>query len=290
MKICNDCNNTFSSNGWSCPACGNEPAVLNGLIAHAEEFAYSGGGFKSEYFAELAALEATNFWFQARNELILWSLQTYQPSADSLLEVGCGTGFVLSNIAKKHPNIDCSGSEIFLDGLLYAYKRLPTTNLFQMDARNIPFVDEFDVIGAFDVLEHIQEDENVLLQIYEALKPRGILILTVPQHPWLWSATDDYACHVRRYSYVDLKRKITEAQFTIERSTSFVSLLLPAMLLSRQKKHELTAEHNVKAELNLPKLLNKCFYATMQIEQKLIKWGISFPVGGSRLIVARKKL
>ncbi len=289
MKSCIKCNRTFSSPEWTCPACGYEPPRLNGVVAHAPELADAGGGFKPEYFATLAQLEASNFWFRARNELIVWALRTHQPKAESLLEVGCGTGFVLSGLAAACPGMSLNGSEIFIGGLSHAAARLPDANFMQMDARQVPYVEEFDAIGAFDVLEHIEEDEEVLAQLHKALKPGGILLLTVPQHPWLWSATDDYACHVRRYTDEELKRKLLAQKFTIERNTSFVSVLLPAMLLSRRKKTDSTAEHDILAELRLPRLINEGLYAAMRAEQALIKWGVNLPLGGSRLAVARKQ-
>lgn len=66
-----------------------------------------------------------------------------------------------------------------------------------MDARRIPFEGEFDVIGAFDVLEHIEEDERVLGQLNAALRSGGGIIATVPQHQWLWSEMDTVSGHRR---------------------------------------------------------------------------------------------
>src|SRR5205823_1532466 len=90
-----------------------------------------------------------------------------------------------------------------------------------------------DAIGAFDVLEHVYEDEAVLRQLYQALKPRGGLLLSVPQHPWLWSPVDDYSHHRRRYIASALAEEVERAGFRILRQTSFVSLLLPVVALSR---------------------------------------------------------
>lgn len=101
-----------------------------------------------------------------------------------------------------------------------------------MDATAIPFVGEFDVFGAFDVLEHVEEDEQVLIQMRDALKPRGVMLLTVPQHAWLWSPVAD-SCHVRRYAAKELQVKVKAAGFEIVRSTSFVFSVLPAMFASR---------------------------------------------------------
>ena len=56
-------------------------------------------GFKHHYFKELAELEAGNFWFRARNKLILWALNKYSQELQSFLEIGCGTGFVISAVS-----------------------------------------------------------------------------------------------------------------------------------------------------------------------------------------------
>ena len=105
------------------------------------------------------------------------------------------------------------GSEYLEEGLVYARQRVPTAEFTQMDARCIPYESELDAIGAFDVLEHIEEDEAVLQQIYKALKPGGFVFITVPQHHWLWSAVDEYACHVRRYGANELHEKVRQGGF-----------------------------------------------------------------------------
>ena len=72
--------------------------------------------------------------------------------------------------------------------------------LVQADARQRPYDLEFDVVGAFDVLEHIAEDLDALRQLVRAVKPGGGVLLTVPQHPALWSPIDEYSHHQRRYT------------------------------------------------------------------------------------------
>jgi SAM-dependent methyltransferase len=289
MRRCLACGAHFSSRATNCSACGLGPTVVDGFSAYAPNFAHEGGGFKASYFSELAQLEEANFWFRARNRLIIWALQTYCSNARSILEVGCGTGYVLSGIAQAFPLASLSGSEIFTAGLGFAVDRLRTVNFMQMDARNIPFYEEFDVIGAFDVLEHIEEDELVLSQIHEALKPNGHMILTVPQHAWLWSAVDEYACHVRRYEAQELRRKIEKAGFEVVRTTSFVTTLLFPMMLSRllQRKGK-SKSFDAAAELKIAPWLNELFFQLLRSELALIRKGVNLPVGGSRLVIARK--
>jgi tRNA G46 methylase TrmB len=112
-----------------CPSCGHTPALVDGFDSYAPDLAHEGGGFKENYFSDLANLEGANFWFQSRNNLIMWALKKYVPNFQSFLEVGCGTGYVLSGIANKFPNSILMGSEIFIAGLDFAAARLPSVKL-----------------------------------------------------------------------------------------------------------------------------------------------------------------
>ena len=178
-----------------CPRCGFAPERIAGFLAYAPELAVRGTGYDPRHFEVLAALEAQHFWFRARNALIVRALRQHFPNAASYLEIGCGTGFVLEAVSAAFPAIAVSGSEIFTEGLRFAAARNPRVNLFQMDATRIPFSAAFDVIGAYDVLEHIDDDAQVVKELYRATRRGGGAVLTVPQHPWLWSAQDEVAHH-----------------------------------------------------------------------------------------------
>lgn len=288
MKQCLSCKSLYNSELNQCNACEANVTFINGFQAFAPLLAKEGGGFKASYFQELAELEEKNFWFRARNKIILWALKKYKPNFNSYLEIGCGTGFVLSGVSQAFPKAVLNGSEIFTDGLKFAATRLPDVNLMQMDARQIPFASEFDVLGAFDVLEHIEEDTAVIEEVYKAIKPGGIFILSVPQHQWLWSKTDELAFHQRRYSNSELTKKLQTAGFTILRSTSFVSTLLPAMVLSRMLNQASNSDFDPKDEFLIHPLLNYFFEKMLLLELVLIKIGVNLPIGGSRLVVAQK--
>lgn len=289
MKLCLKCEHRFTGHSWTCPACQYTPPIVNDFLAFAPLLAEVNDGFDISFFQDLAGMEAQHFWFRARNQLIVWALQHYFPEARKFLEVGCGTAFVLWGIGQACPEIELSGSEIFCEGLRFAAERLSNGTLFQMDARQIPFDAEFDVIGAFDVLEHIEEDEYVLRQMYKALRPRGGLMLTVPQHPWLWSQADVGAHHVRRYQVQELQMKVEAAGFHQVRTTSFVALLLPLMLISRLRRQKLDKNYDPNAEFTISPWLNTTLASILAFEGTLIKAGISFPIGGSRLVVAHKR-
>lgn len=287
MKCCVACGHSFLGDSWKCPQCHAQPAISDGIVRFVDDPPGSEGGFKPEFFSRLAGFEAKHFWFRARNRLLQWAMRRYFPAVTSFFEIGCGTGFVLSGFHEIRPLLRTAGSEIFASGLKFARERLPGVALFQMDARNIPFKSEFDVVGAFDVLEHIVEDEAVLGQMFKATRPGGGILVTVPQHPFLWSANDEHSLHQRRYRRAELRRKVEGAGFRVERITSFVALLLPFMVISRLTKKRAPAS-DLWEEFQISRPVNAIFEATLAIERALIKAGVSFPAGGSLLLVGTK--
>lgn len=239
----------------------------------------------------MAEVESVHFWFVSRNQILGETLRKHFTAPDKVLEIGCGTGFVLSGVRKVFPQAELSASDIFTEGLGYAAQRVPDAFLFQMDARYIPFRDEFDLIGAFDVLEHIEDDESVLAQLYLACKSGGGVALSVPQHRWMWSRMDDFAHHKRRYTRSELIAKLERAGFRIEYATSFISLLLPLMLAARLLRKHADTEMKDQMEaagLCIGKLTNKILNMVMRVERSLLYIGLRFPFGGSLLVVARK--
>lgn len=289
MRLCLRCRADFAGSGWRCPQCGFEPPRIGGFPAFAPELAQGASGYDPAHFAELARLEAGNFWFRARNRLLAWALQRYFPAARSFFEVGCGTGFVLAGIATAFPALKLSASEAAATGLAHAAARVPGADLMQMDARRIPFRDEFDVVGAFDVIEHLEDDRAVLAGLRAAAVPAGGLLLTVPQHPFLWSEYDARAGHVRRYRAAELREKVMEAGFEIVKMTSFVTLLLPFMLVSRLAQRRPRRDYDPLAELRIAPWLNRALEQALDAERWLIRAGVPLPAGGSLLVVARRR-
>ena len=90
--------------------------------------------------------------------------------------------------------------------------------------------------------------------------------------------------HQRRYNRAELRDKVERARFRVERITSFVSFLLPLMMLSRRKRKD----HDLWAEFQINRSLNVLFEKILVTERALIRSGLSFPAGGSLLLVARK--
>ena len=284
MKVCLACAARFESDGWTCPECGSEPA-RSGFLRFIDDEALD--TFPDESFDHLPAQEERSFWFRGRNRLIDWALRRYFPEARSFFELGCGTGVVLAALRGSRPELALAGGEPFAAGLEVARSRLPDVPLYQLDGRRLPFEREFDVVGAFDVLEHVDEDETVLAQMRQAVRPGGGILVSVPQHPWLWSAVDEFSLHRRRYTARQLVERVERAGFRIARKTSFVSVLLPAVALSRWRERG-KESYDPNTEYALPDAVERAFGSAMTAERKLIQAGVSFPAGSSLLVVARR--
>jgi len=247
----------------------------------------AGGGFDPSLFEELAEVEGASFWFAARNRIVLWVLSTWFGNARSFLEVGCGTGYVLQAIAEALPKLELFAIDLHVEGLEFARRRVPTAGFAQADARALPLHAQFDVAGAFDVIEHVEDDAAVLASLRESVRPGGGVIVTVPQHPLLWSAFDDASHHVRRYRRHELEGKVRAAGLELVVSTSFISFLLPAMAISRLIPRP-NGSRSVADDLRHTPRVERALDSVTEIEFALLRRGVRLPYGGSRLVVARR--
>lgn len=270
-----------------------QPVEISGIKCFAPDLAHDDRDYPASAYARLVELEANNFWFRSRNRIITNAFRRFlaPPARARILEIGCGTGFVLSALRTER-RFDLVGAEQHLSGLVFAKQRLPDVEFVQLNARALPYRSEFHAIGAFDVLEHIDEDEDVMANVHSALLPGGLFFITVPQHAWLWSDADEHAHHKRRYSRAELATKLQRAGFRIAFCSSFVFTLLPLMYASRLRRKRSTtgqqsAEH-LYDELALPKVVDASLSAAMRIDEWLIAAGLSLPAGGSLLAVAQK--
>jgi SAM-dependent methyltransferase len=259
----------------------------DGISIFAPELADTISGFDPKAFEGLSEVEAKHFWFVTRNELIVGLINKFFPDARRFMEVGCGNGAVLRAVTASRSWERLVGSELHPSGLVHARQRLPRAVEFvQMDARSIPAVDVFDLTGAFDVIEHIADDEAVLRGLRAATQTGGGTVIAVPQHPWLWSGIDEYAHHQRRYRRGELEAKLGRCGFEVLFSSSFTSLLLPIMIASRVKTW-VGGKLDVDREFALNPRINDLFIAILRSEVRMTLAGVNWPVGGSRVVVGR---
>jgi SAM-dependent methyltransferase len=284
MKRCLRCDMAFEGADWRCPACGDRPSG-EGFVQFVDPNEPT--EFPESSFELLSGLEERSFWFRARNTIVLAAIRRFAPNPSSFFELGCGTGFVLKGVSRAFPEARVVGGELAREGLAIARRRVPTATLIQVDGRRIPYRDEFDLIGAFDVLEHIDEDEAVLSELRAALEPSGFIILTVPQHPWLWSAADEFGMHKRRYTRNELVGKLRRRGLEVEYVTSFMTTLLPLLILSRRRQQDLS-RFDPAQELRIRPQVDRLLERIVSTEQHAVRHRVSLPAGGSLLAVARR--
>lgn len=236
----------------------------------------------------------SSFWVRSRNRLFKSIVQDHLVAIGKtkFLEIGCGIGGFIQQIVENE-NLEITGSEIYLKGLLYAKKNLPNVDFIQFDVTQGVVGEEFDIIAAFDVIEHIENDVAAILNIYKMLRRGGSLIVTVPQHMFLWSKLDEIVKHKRRYSRREMVTKLQKNGFDISYCTSFLFVLFPLMLISRMfdkgRDQSQSDEVALEKRVKFSNALNWIFDRLMRIDETLIRLGISLPFGGTLLVVARKR-
>lgn len=176
-------------------------------------------------------LEDRHWWFTARRAVVRRLLAPHLPPRPlKILDLGSGSGGMVPLLA-SFGEVFCV--EINRD-LHPALRRHGARRILRLDiARRLP-KGRYDLVTLFDVLEHLDDDTGLLRRISRTLlEPEGLVAVTVPAFPWLWSPHDDLNHHRRRYTRAELLRKAAEAGLRPVRSTYFFSGLFPFAVLSR---------------------------------------------------------
>ena len=156
-------------------------------------------------------------------------------------------------------------------------------------AENLPIQHStYDVILALDIIEHIENDNLVLSEIFRALKTDGALVVFVPAYQFLWSFQDDISHHKRRYDANDLKYKIMQAGFEIKKLSYVNSFLFPVVWLGRHVLRTFPGFFKISSESQMnPTWMNRFLYLIFKAEMPLLRF-MNFPFGVSILCVCKK--
>ncbi len=252
--------------------CNKEPA--NGVANVA---------FSPQRLQRLQAMEEHHFWFRGRWLVVQRLLhKTRAVAAGPVADIGCGTGFTAALV--RSLGFRVVALDPLWEGLLAARRRsnLP---LVQADGEQLPFRPR-SLTGALllDVLEHVSA-EQVLKQVWQALRPGGFLIFSVPAMPWLWSSRDEGAGHRCRYTRSKMKHLLSQTGFAVHEIRSYLSLLLPLVLVSRLLARIWPTWERLE-ERPWP-LANALGNLVTRLEVELGRW-VSWPVGSSLVGLACK--
>jgi SAM-dependent methyltransferase len=234
-------------------------------------------------YREMADLDQRHWWYRGRREILadLIRREAMPPPGGRVLEIGCGTGHNLEMLA-QFGRLDAI--ELDDESRAIAEKRLGRD---VMSARlpelaGVPD-GHYDLIAALDVIEHIDDDAGALAAIAPKLKPGGKFVMTVPAHPWMWSAHDTVNHHKRRYSKRGLRRLIERSPLRLEKLGYFNSLLFPLAVADRVASKMRGKD---EAEVKLPSApLNSALQAIFAAERHLVG-RLPLPPGLSLFAVA----
>ncbi|OGD78421.1 hypothetical protein A2368_01210 [Candidatus Collierbacteria bacterium RIFOXYB1_FULL_49_13] len=150
------------------------------------------------YFNEI---ERFHWWWAGRRQLIrqLTAGQFSPRRHPSILDIGCGTGETLTFLQTLFPSAKLLGLDTSAIAVKYTQARGHATSLG--NALKLPFPkSSFDIVLLLDVIEHIKDDTQVLVEAKRVLKPGGQIIVTAPALPFIWSDHDTHQGHKRRYT------------------------------------------------------------------------------------------
>jgi SAM-dependent methyltransferase len=245
--------------------------------------------YPSDIQARLAAVEETSFWFRHRNDVIGAAVRRFPPSGP-IVDIGGGNGYVslgLSGLGFSTVVLEpgTAGAEV-------AHGRGLTVIRAGFAAETF-VAGSLSAIGLFDVIEHIADARQFLIDCRRALAHGGLLYVTVPAFRALWSADDEYAGHFRRYSHASLARVLTDAGFEVAFMSAFFALLVVPLFLLRSlpsavgRRKVSTADQAV-AHHHAGRRTSIVLERLLRWEVAAVKRGYDIPLGTSLIAVARK--
>ena len=250
-------------------------------------------GFDPHYFPLLSQVEKEHFWFVVRREVILDALKRTVPDLRSrpLFDIGCGSGGLLAFLSEA--GVPVAGAcDAYLEGLQLARERIDLPFFLVDEGRLPPLGPGQPMIGMFDVLEHIDDDQGTLDWVASVLEPGGALVLTVPAHPFLFDETDEIAHHRRRYRRRELREKLEKAGLQTQLISHFMATLVPMLVVLRWLGRRLRGGRQAvmerrSAELSIVPVLNDLLRTILRLERYWLRM-LPLPFGSSLVAIATR--
>jgi len=229
--------------------------------------------------------EERHWWFRARRRIVAAVLdQEFHRRDLRIADVGCGTGG-MARILSRFGAV--TGVDEAPEAAAFCARRgLSVMTMADWQAKG----EAYDLVSAFDVVEHTDHDVDFLRGLRGRLAPGGKLVMTVPAYQAMWSVFDDLNHHRRRYTRRRLRRSLEEAGFRVTRITHFnVFLLAPIVAFRLWARtpwgHPGEPDEALRKWFRVGPM-NDPLEAVFASERHWLRRG-SFPLGCSILAVAR---
>lgn len=236
-------------------------------------------------YSNIFEIEERLWWYRGRRKVCFGLLDRYLSNAGGLdiLDVGCGTGYNLGLLGRYGR---ARGVDMSPEALRFCRER-GVTDVTLHDAGTMPFEDEtFDLLTAFDVIEHIEDDRGALTEFRRLLKDDGWMLIYTPALPWMYNEHDRKVHHKRRYLKEELGEKIDSAGFEIVHLSYVNLLILPVVLLARAVFKLFPREH---AEMEVPAEPLNWFFTQLCLAESFLVNGAGLPYGMTLVALARKR-
>jgi SAM-dependent methyltransferase len=227
-------------------------------------------------FNTLQAMERS-WWYRGRARVVSAALRNVGVrNAQRILDFGSGFGGMYDALATIGKNVYAfePDREAEIESKKRGYTAIyPTAEQ--------ALAQQYDLIGLFDVLEHIEKDRDFLIAAHAALAERGTLAITVPAFQFLWSEHDVSHHHFRRYTTARLREDLHATGYEIAYIGYWNMILFAPAYLARM------LNRSGESSFGLPKIIDAILYACVCIEAFFIRY-IPLPFGVSVITVARK--
>ena len=249
-------------------------------------------------YEQFRELEERHWWFLGRNAIFAHLLRTLivpklsaKPGTVRSLDLGCGMGGHLGFLSEHGPATGVDMEDICLKHCRErGYRRLLVA-----DGTRLPLADEqFELVTAFDTIEHIPDDLAAVRECFRVLKPGGRMFVSVPAWQFLYSHQDRVVHHHRRYTTGRLRALFVRGGFEVEKA-SYINfllfpLILPAVLLLKLKealRPPAADDRTTNASVAFSPWSNALLKAIFSFERHVLR-RISVPLGHSAILIARK--